>query len=362
MASADLLRLAIVREATPGVTPANPAFQLLRVTSESLSYTPESTLSNELNPDRQVTDVIVTGGQSGGDISMELSSNPGLELLLEGCLASPWTTDELWVGQTLFTHSIEKRFTFDEGDPVPANRYEYNRFVRGLIDSMVLTFSPGGAATGSATILGGAMTRDSAELAGATFIEAGQLPVIVGAGVLPVTFTVEGTDYEAWCVSNLVINLRNNGRAIACLGQDAANQVVLGRFECEISADIYLAHDTDVLMDAFIDREEIAFAVTVKDSLGNGYEFTFPRVRVSACTEVAGGTNQDVIMSVTMQALVDEVTTAGGPEDSCVLIHRTHVTTPWPDPDALPLSAPSTTTTQAIPVAQQFDKPDGVTQ
>ena len=42
MASADLLRLAIVREATPGVTPANPAFQLLRVTSESLAYTPET--------------------------------------------------------------------------------------------------------------------------------------------------------------------------------------------------------------------------------------------------------------------------------------------------------------------------------
>ena len=37
MASADLLRLAIVREGTPGVTPANPAFQLLRVTSESLA-------------------------------------------------------------------------------------------------------------------------------------------------------------------------------------------------------------------------------------------------------------------------------------------------------------------------------------
>lgn len=331
MASADLLRLAVVRETTPGVTPANPAFQLLRVTSESLTFSPDTQLSNELNPDRQVTDVIVTGGQSGGDVAFEISSNPGFEMLLEGALANLFAANELVVGKTLLTHTLEKRFSFNEADPVVTDRYEYNRFVRSLVDSMTLTFSPGGPATGTATFLGGAMSRDNADLAGATYIEPGQLPVIVGAGVLPVTFTIGGTDYEAWCVSNLVVNFRNNGRAIACLGQDAANEVVLGRFECEITADIYLAKDTDVVMDAFINRTEIALTVNTTDAQGNAYEFFFPRVRVSACSEVAGGTNQDVIMNVTLQALIDTVTLAGaGTAESCVLITRTHTTTPWP--------------------------------
>src|SRR3982751_763389 len=273
MASADLLRLAIVRESTPGVTPANPAFQLVRVTSESLSFSPDTQLSNELNPDRQVTDVIVTGGQSGGDISFEVSSNPSFEMLLEGVLANAWDTDKIWVGKALLTHTVEKRFSFNEANPVVADRYEFQRFVRSLVDSMTLTFSPGGPATGSASILGGAMSRDNADLVGASYVDAGQLPVIVGAGVLPVTFTIAGTDYLAWCVSNLVINFRNNGRAIACLGQEAANEVVLGRFECEITADIYLAPDTDAVMDAFIDREEIGFTVKATDSLGNAYQF-----------------------------------------------------------------------------------------
>lgn len=342
MASADLLRLAIVRETTPGVTPANPAFQLLRVTSESLAYTPDTQLSNELNPARQVTDVIVTGGQSGGDLAFEVSSNPGFEMLLEGVLANLWDTDQIWVGNKLLVHTAEKRFTFDEADPVPANRYEFNRFVRSLVDAMTLTFSPGGPATGSATLLGGAMTRDDAALAGATYTEAGKLPVMVGAGVLPVLFTIGAVPYQAWCVSNLVINFRNNGRAIACLGQDAANEVVLGRFECEITADVYLAQDTDALMDAFINREEIQFAVTVADALGNEYDFQFPRVRVSACTQVASGTNQDVIMSLTMQALVDTMQAGTVPADvdTCVLITRAHVTDPWPDPDVtVPLTA-----------------------
>lgn len=333
MASADLLRLAVVREATPGVTPATPAFQLLRATSESLSYSPETQLSNELNPDRQVTDVIVTGGQSGGDVAFELSSNPGFELLLEGCLANLWTDNQLWVGTTLLTHTLEKRFTVDETDIDPLARYEISRFVRSLVDAMTLTFTTGGPATGNATLLGGAMARADSDLAGSTYLTAGKLPVMVGAGVLPVTFTIGAVAYEAWCVSNLVINLRNNGRAIACLGQDAANEVVLGRFECEITASIYLAKNTREVMNAFIDREEIEFAVTVTDPLGNSYLFEFSRVRISAATEVASGTNQDVILAVTMQALVDTVSVGvvPAPEQSCVVITRNHVTTPWPE-------------------------------
>jgi len=91
-----------------------------------------------------VTDVIVTGGQSGGDISFEVSSNPGFELLLEGCLANLWSGNELWVGKSLLTHTIEKRFTLNEDAVDPLDRYEYNRFARSLVDSMALTFSPGG--------------------------------------------------------------------------------------------------------------------------------------------------------------------------------------------------------------------------
>ena len=332
--SADLLRLAIVREATPGVTPANPAFQLLRATSESIAYQPETQLSNELNEKRQVVDVVVTGGQSGGDVSFEISSNPGFEILLEGALGNLWAADELWVGALLLTHSIEKRFTLDPNAPVPEDQYEFNRVVRALIDSMTLTFTPGGPATGSSTILAGPLAREDLEIAGATYLTAGTLPVVVGAKIIPITFTIEGVDYETWCVSNLVVNFRNNGRAIACLGQDAANEVVLGRFECEITADIYINAETKALMDAFLDRTEMAFAFTASDALGNAYEFTFPRIRVSAATEVAAGTNQDVIMNVTMQALV-ETTTVGGatPADveTCVLITRTHLTAPWPE-------------------------------
>jgi len=337
--SADLLRIGMVREATPGVTPANPAFQLLRVTSESLAYTPETALSNELNPNRQVADVIVTGGQSGAEIGFEMSSNPGFEMMLEGVLGNIWSgvapANELWVGNLMHTHTVEKRFTLNEADPVPADRYEYNRAVRTAVDAMTLTFSPGGAAVGSATLIGGAFERDSADLAGATYVDAGKLPVMVGSGVMPVTFTIAGVDYTAWCVSNLVVTMRNNGRAIACLGQEMASEVVLGRFECEITGEIYVNKETKAAMDAFLDKEEIAFGFTVADAQGNAYDFFFPRVRISGASENAQGTNQDVVLNLTMQALVDTLVIGVDPDDveaeTCIQITRTHTTTPWPE-------------------------------
>lgn len=331
--SADLLRLAIVREATPGVTPANPVFQLLRPTSESLAYQPQTTQSNELNPARQLADVIVTGGQSGGEIGFEVSSNPGFELLLEGVLADTWTDDVLIVGNDLLTHTLEKRFTLDDANVDPTLRYEFERVVRALVDAMTLTFTPGGPATGSVTILGGAFTRDDEDIAGATYQSAGHLPVMVGAGVTPITFDIGGEEFTGWCLSNLVVTFTNNGRAIACLGQESANEMVLGRFECTITGDIYLTAESREVMDAFLNRSEIALSFTVADALGNAYLFSFPRVRVSGAVAAASGTNQDVVLNATMQALVTSIIPPGtGTDavDTCVIVQRLHVTDPWP--------------------------------
>jgi len=328
--SADTLRLGIVREATPGVTPANPAFQLLRLTSESLAFAAETQLSNELNPARQLADVIVSGGQSGGDVSYEVSSNPGFELLLTGVLANNWAGQVLTVGSLMFTHTIEKRFAIDPTNADPTKQYEYDRITRAIIDSMALTFSPGGPATGTSTIIGGPYTIDSALLTGASYLPTGALPVMTGAGVLPITFTLpDASTSVGWCVSNLVVTFRNNGRAITCLGDTAAREVVLGRFECEITADVYINVQTDEMMRAFLNGQEIALTFTVNDQQNNSYKFTFPRVRIATATQQAGGTNQDVIMSLSMQALVKDITTPVT-ASTCVIIERVHTSSPWP--------------------------------
>ena len=322
--SADLTQLAMVEETTPGLTPAAPVMEVARITSESLAFNPTTQLSNELNPARQVSDVIVSGGSSGGDIGFEMSRNAWFEMALAGCFGNDWDAtapDRLEVGGKLKTYTIEKRFAVDE-TTAPAT-YDYHRIVNSIIDSMTLTFAPAAADTGSITILGGTYSRDELELVGATYTDPGQRPVMVGSDVMPSMFQIDGTDYLAWCFSQVVIAFKNNGRAIECLGTLGAAEMVLGRFECSITMNVYAGPDTHVIMDAFLAKTELAFAIDALDSLGNSYWFEFDRCRIEKCTEVAGGTNQDVVLAVTLQALAGPTKAPPLPSvDSCVWVLR----------------------------------------
>lgn len=304
--SADLTQLAIVPEATPGVTPATPIFQIARITSESLAYNPTTQLSNELNPKRQVTDVIVSGGSSGGAIAMELSRNPCFETMLEGVFGNNWGSDapdELVVGGLLKTYTIEKRFAIDPGATIPV--YDYHRIQNAIMDDLTLTFSPGAANLGALTILGGHYARTDTLLTGATYVDPGVRPVMVGADALPVIFQIDTINYLTWCLTQVVMSFKNNGRAIECLGTLGAAEMVIGRFECEISMTVLVTDDTNVLMDAFLNRaSQVAFALQSGDTFGNYYWFEFDRCRVKTCTEVTPGTNQDVVLALTLQALL----------------------------------------------------------
>ncbi|MCX5581324.1 phage tail tube protein [Kaistia terrae] len=71
--STNRVALAKVREATFGVTPPTPAFKSIRQTSSGLAASPQTEVSAEIRPDRQVTDLILVGMQAGGDIGGELS-------------------------------------------------------------------------------------------------------------------------------------------------------------------------------------------------------------------------------------------------------------------------------------------------
>jgi hypothetical protein len=348
MASADLLRLAMVRETTPGVTPATPAFMVARITSEGLNFNPTTALSNELNPARQVSDVIVSGGSSGGDVGFEVSRNPWFEEMLSAVLGNDWDitlAGRLEVGSILKSYTTEKRFTLDSLLGV----YDFHTIIRTIVDSMTLTFTPGGADTGSVTLLGGTYSRADAGVAGATYVGPNTAPVMVGSDVIPIRLTIEGTDYEAWCFSAIGVTFRNNGRAIECLGTEGAAEMVMGRFECEITAQIYVVDGTEVVMDAFLQKQELGFAFIANDADGESYAFDFPRCRVQSASQVAGGTNQDVVLDVTLQALVS-LTGAAPAVNSCVLITRNPAT-----PASVLLAAEAEPTDPVLDLPADYD-------
>lgn len=102
MGSTNLSKTAYVAETTKGTTPATPAFQEMRVTSNGLRYDPDRKTSNEIRSDRQVTDQILTGLSSGGNIGFELSFS-AFDDMLQAAFQGTWTAQATIVNATADT-------------------------------------------------------------------------------------------------------------------------------------------------------------------------------------------------------------------------------------------------------------------
>ena len=94
MSNANRVKLAFVEEETFGVTRTNANLQILRYNSESLKHDIDTTISEELRSDRQISDIVRTGVSASGDISFELSYGSHDELLKAALLASSWEAEK----------------------------------------------------------------------------------------------------------------------------------------------------------------------------------------------------------------------------------------------------------------------------
>jgi len=92
MPIADSSRAALryIEEITAGITPVGPLNDL-RFTSESLNQSISYETSNEIRPDRQITNTIRTGSEPAGDVGFELSYD-SLDQLIPGAMFSDWST------------------------------------------------------------------------------------------------------------------------------------------------------------------------------------------------------------------------------------------------------------------------------
>lgn len=295
--SADVVRLAIVKETgNPPATPVSPVFTVARMTSESVAFTPETTLSAELDPSGQVRDSILVGGASAGDVSFEVSDHAAFEEYLSAVFGNGWNTNTLIPATNLFLYTIEKTFP---GVPA-AGSSSYHRFLHSAFSSLTLNITPGSPINGTASISGGIMDLDTAILAGATYPDPGTEPVLVPSDV---TIAM-----DAWaatsCFGTLTMTFNDNVRGIQCIGTLGTKEQVRGRFECAITADVYYSNDEP--LQALIDQTEFPVTVSIENAGAlTEYLFEFPRCKMTAAPVVAGGTGQDVIASLAMNALYD---------------------------------------------------------
>lgn len=87
LASSNRAQVRFIPEATFGVTPTTGNCINLRATGESLAYEIQTTTSQEIRADRQITDVVQTGASTSGGVNFELSYkeyDPFIEAVLQG--------------------------------------------------------------------------------------------------------------------------------------------------------------------------------------------------------------------------------------------------------------------------------------
>jgi hypothetical protein len=317
--TADDARLGVLLETAPGTVPTNPAFESLRATGESVSFTPTIVNSAELTPGRGVADSALTGGNAAGDINFELSKNNAFELLLTGAFCSNWgdllgfTTPQMpagWgindmaLGKLMRTFSYIKEFSH-------AGLLDIQTFPESMVNTFAMTITPGQMITGTYGLIGGTMEHRITEYAGQSWVPGGVNPVMTAPKVVDIAFyqtnmtTPLALAIGTHCFNNFVLNINNNVRAIECIGTLGARERALGKAEVTLTAGIYFADG--MLLDMLIDQDEFCIKATIQDSLASPanhkYLFTIPRAKLTAAPVVAGGTGQDVVVDAAITCL-----------------------------------------------------------
>lgn len=93
MTQTNRVQVALVRETTAGTTPATPRMRLVRITGESLTYSPSFVDTEEIRPDRMQPDPIEVFQGAGGSLNFELSypvDNYPLSDLLRSAFYGTW--------------------------------------------------------------------------------------------------------------------------------------------------------------------------------------------------------------------------------------------------------------------------------
>lgn len=93
MTSSNRTQLALVREVTAGTTPTTPRMRTMRITGESLSFSPSYVDSDEIRADRMLGDPIKNMQASSGNINFELSypvDNSPLSEVFRSAFFNPW--------------------------------------------------------------------------------------------------------------------------------------------------------------------------------------------------------------------------------------------------------------------------------
>lgn len=285
-------RLAYIPEVTYGVTPATPAFNVMRYTGESLVPNVQYVTSNEINTHRQVSDLTQVGGEAGGDINIELSYG-NFDTLLEALLGGTWASNVLKVGNAERSFTIEKKF---EGG---ATDY-FERYIGSRIGSLSLNLAAKEIVTGSFGIMSKQAVPDDDIITGATYVAPNTNPVM-NASTGFQSLSMSGITQPE--LMRLSLNITNNLRQQPVMGSIGSKGVGLGQFAVTGEFDAYFVDHA--ILAAYLNNVATDLSFVIGGVGALNYTLALGNMKFSAVGTPTPGNNQDVMQTVGFSAIYD---------------------------------------------------------
>ena len=162
-ADSNLSTIAFQRETVWGTNPGSPALALARFTSEDIGHDKTTVQSEEINPDRQITELIEVGAGASGTVNFEFSITPQkhwLEAAMMGELATPTIA-----GVTTGINHTTQTLTAASGTPfaglIPGASYRMAGAATGANNGVKRVVSVGGGGA-TAVFAAGSFTATEA--------------------------------------------------------------------------------------------------------------------------------------------------------------------------------------------------------
>ncbi len=292
MTDSSQTRLAYIEEVTYGTTPATPTMQEARFTGEGLNANRETVTSNEIRADRNVTDVIQTGQNAGGNVDIELSYG-SFDDWLESLMFNTWSTNVLKNGTTQKSFTLEKTFEAGATD-------QFHRFTGAVANSLSLSIQAGQLVTGSFDFLAQGADTSQAILTGATYTAPNSNDVINAAADFAGLAVTGATSPQ---LTALNLNIVNNLRQQRVIGSLDSAGLGTGRFEVTGDFNAYFANQE--IYDMFLAGTATDLTFSLGGASSKKYTFAMDKIKFESGEILAGGNDQDVLQNFTFRAIYE---------------------------------------------------------
>jgi hypothetical protein len=198
-------------------------------------------------------------------------------------------------GTTKKSYVIEKKFS---------DVTEFISFTGMRVGSFSLNVAPGAIITGSASFMGKSATPAQATVGDTTPTAAGTQDVM--SAIDNIYAIREGGSATGMSLTSLSFSIDNALRPQPAIGNLGPVGIGIGRISLTGTVEAYFEDDT--FLDKYIDFTTTSFDFRCEDAAGNAMIWNINNAKLSDAQVVAGGIDQDVLVSASFEAFLDSTT------------------------------------------------------